>query len=97
MIPDLKACDAFADFNHNARALMSEDRRKDAFWVIAGARELVRVAQAGGFDFNQNLTRFRAFKIDLHDLKRLTCSNSNGGTGSHHGLSFDFMYRLIVI
>ena len=76
---------------------MAEDRRKDAFGVIAGAREFVRVAQAGGFDFNQNLTRFRAFKIDLHDLKRLTCSNSNsnsnsnGGTGSPLILCIDLL------
>jgi len=79
--------DTLAHFHHNACALMAKDRRKYTLGVIARAGELIRVAQACGLYLYQNLAAFGAFQIDLHDLKRFSGFNGDGGTGLHHGES----------
>jgi hypothetical protein len=63
---------ARADIDHDAGALMAEDRRKQPFRVGARQRELVGVADAGGLDLDQHLALPRAFEVDLGDLQRLS-------------------------
>jgi hypothetical protein len=84
MVPHFKTRHAFTDFDHNARTLMSKDRREDTFGIIARTGEFIRMAKTGRLDLYQNLSGARPFQIDLHDFKRLACGNGDGGTGSHH-------------
>ena len=42
------------------------------------------MAQARGFDFDQDFTPLGAFQIYVHHLKRLTCGNGDGGACFHH-------------
>ena len=83
VIAHFKAGHTLAHFNHDARALMAEDRREDALRIIARTGELIRVAQAGRLDFDQDLSRARAFQIDLHNFKRFSSGNGNGGFSAH--------------
>jgi len=48
---------------------MAENGRKQSFRVRARARELIRVADTGRLDLDQNLARLGALQIDLDDLK----------------------------
>jgi hypothetical protein len=41
------------------------------------------VADAGRLDLDKHLALARPFEVDLHDLKRLSGSNSYGGAGFH--------------
>jgi hypothetical protein len=47
--------------------------REQAFRVLAGQRELVGVADAGGLDLDQHLAGFRTFELHMHDRERLAC------------------------
>ena len=57
MVALLQGGHAGADLDHDTRAFMAENRREKSFRIISRARELVGVANAGGPDFHQNLTR----------------------------------------
>ena len=63
--------DARADVDHDARALVAEDRREQPLRVLAGQRELVGVADAGGLDLDQHLAGLRAFELHMGDRERL--------------------------
>lgn len=75
---------------------MAKNRWEDPFRIVAGAGEFISMAQTRGFDLDQNFTRLGALKVDLHNLKRFSCFDCDGGTGSHHGTSLINMYRLII-
>ena len=49
---------------------MAQNGRKHAFRIGAGTGELVRVANAGGLDLDQNFACLRAFQINFDDFKR---------------------------
>ena len=83
MIANLKTGDAFANLDHNARAFMSEDRRKDALRVITGSGEFISMAQPGGFDFNQAFAGAGPVKFDLHHFQWLARFERYGGSCSH--------------
>ena len=68
MIARFQAGDPRADFEHDARALMAKDRGKETLGIGARERELIRVTNPGGFDLHQNLARFRAIEVHLHNL-----------------------------
>ena len=53
-----------ADVDHDARALVAEDRGEQAFRIGARERELIGVADAGGLDLDQHLAGPRAFEVD---------------------------------
>jgi hypothetical protein len=57
MIAGLQRRHALADLQHDARALMAEDRGEQPLGVRARQREIVGVADAGGLDLDQNLAR----------------------------------------
>jgi hypothetical protein len=44
-----------ADFDHDARTFVAEDRGKQAFRISAREREFVGVADAGCLDLDQHL------------------------------------------
>ena len=75
--------DARPDIDHDAGALMAEDRREQPFGIGARQRELVGVADAGRLDLDQHLAGLRAFEVDLHDLQRLGLFHGDGGAGLH--------------
>jgi hypothetical protein len=62
---------------------MAKNRWENAFGIISGTGEFIRVAKPCGFDLNQDLASARAFKVDLHDLKRFSSLDGDSGTGTH--------------
>jgi hypothetical protein len=83
MVALLDAGHAGADIDHDARALMAEDCREDAFRVGARERELVGVTDAGRLDLDQHLAIPRTFEVYLHDLQRFSGSDGHGGACFH--------------
>jgi hypothetical protein len=64
VVPAPEAGDAGTDVDDNARTLVAEDRRKEAFRIRARARELVGVADAGGLDLDQYFAGLRAVETN---------------------------------
>ena len=58
---------AGADVDHDAGALVAEDRRKQALRIRARAREFVGVADAGRLDLDQHLAGLGSREIDRLD------------------------------
>jgi hypothetical protein len=56
------------DIDDNAGAFVTENYRKQAFRIGAGARELVGVADAGSLNLNEHFAGFGA--IELHRFNR---------------------------
>src|SRR5262245_1629620 len=83
MIAELQGRDAGADLAHDAGAFMTENRRKQAFWI--GARQCagVCVADAGRLDLDQHLARFWTFDVDGFDVEWCAGLPRNRGTGLH--------------
>ena len=59
------------DVDHDARALVAEDRREQPLRVLARQRELVGVADAGGLDLDQHLAGSGPFELHMRDRERL--------------------------
>src|SRR5262249_31010577 len=74
--------DARPDVDHDARALVPEDRGEQAFRIGARARELVGVAHAGGLDLDQHLAGLRTVERHRRDLERLAFSNATAARTS---------------
>ena len=87
MITGLQGCDTFTNLDHNARAFMAKDGRKQAFGIGTGAREFIGVADARRLDFDQNLAGTRAVQIDFHHLQRLPCRHCHCCSCAHVKLS----------
>ncbi len=83
MVARLHRGDARADFAHDARAFMAEDRREDALAVEAIERIGVGVADAGRHDLDQNFAGLGSFQIQLDDLERFLRLESDGGACLH--------------
>ena len=64
MVAGFQRGHAGADLAHDAGALVTENRREQAFRVGARQRVGVGVADAGGHDLDQHLAAFRAFDLD---------------------------------
>src|SRR5687768_1374396 len=71
------------DVDHDARALVSEDGRKQPFGVAARARELVGVAYAGRLDFHQHLAGPGPFEVYSFNDERFSGLVGHGGLGFH--------------
>ena len=81
------------DLADDAGALMTEDRRKDAFAVEAIERVGVGVTDSGRLYLDEDLTGLRAFQIDLDDFKRLLGLECDSGAGLHLKLHIFFSSR----
>ena len=66
MITRFQGGHAFAHLNHNACTFMAENSRENPLRVRARAGKFIRMANACGFDFHQDLARLRAVQFDLH-------------------------------
>jgi hypothetical protein len=66
---------------------MAEDCRKQALRIGARQSEIVRVADAGRLDLDQNLASPRAFQLHGHDFQRFSSLNGNGGANVHRLIS----------
>ena len=84
----LDAGDALADVDHDARAFMAEDRRKQSFRIGAGQCEFVGVADAGGLDLDQHFAFARPLELDGGYFQRLSSSDGDGGANIHGDSSF---------
>jgi hypothetical protein len=76
-----------AHVHHHARAFVAQDGREQAFGISAGQRVVVGVADAGGLDFHQHLTRARAFQVHGFNGQRGTGLPGHGCAGFHAGVS----------
>ena len=83
MIALLHAGDAAADIDHDARAFMAEDRRKQSFGIGARQGEFIGVADAGGLDLDQHFAFARSLELDGCYIQRLACGGGNGGANIH--------------
>jgi hypothetical protein len=68
VVARLDAGDPGADLDDDAGALVAEDRREDALRIVAGEREGIGVADAGGLDLHQHLAGTRA--VEVHGFYR---------------------------
>jgi len=71
--------------HHNAGAFMSENRREQAFRIRTRQCVVISMANAGSFQFDQNLPKFGTFKIDHFDDERFTCFVCNSSFYFHGG------------
>src|SRR5262249_59595096 len=78
--------DAGPDLDHNAGALMPEDRREQSFRIGARERELVGMTDAGGLDLDQHFAGLWPVEVNLHDLERLGLFYCDRRTGLHRSL-----------
>jgi hypothetical protein len=81
---------AFLDRRHarchiydDARTFVPENHREEPLGVGAGARELIGVAHAGGFDFDQHLAGLRPVEIHGNHFERLPGRIRNRCFGLH--------------
>jgi hypothetical protein len=77
---------ARAYVDNDACAFMTENRGERAFRIIAAQRESVGVADAGGFEFDENFTRLWAFEVDFGDFERFAGGNGHGCASFHGGV-----------
>jgi hypothetical protein len=83
VIAFLHAGHATSDIDHDARALMAENGRKQPLGISARQREFVGVANAGRFDLDQNFAVTGSIELNGGDFQRLTSFNGDGGTNFH--------------
>ena len=72
-----------ADIDHDAGALVAEDRREQPLRVVARQRELVGVADAGRLDLDQHLAGLRAFELDRASPRAACRAERHGGANVH--------------
>ena len=72
MVTALQSRHARPRFNHDARSLMSKDRREEALRIGARQGVGVGVADTGGLDFDQDFAGFWPFEVDACDFERLS-------------------------
>ncbi len=78
MIARLYAGHACADLANDACAFVAENGGEDAFAIETVERVSVRVADAGGLDFDKHFARLRPFQVNLNDFERLLSLKSDG-------------------
>jgi len=97
MIANGQRSNTITDGFDNATAFMAENGREDAFWIVAGKREGIGMADAGSDDSDEHFTRLRRLDIHFNDLQGLVGGKGYGGTGFYcHGsaLRMDVMGTL---
>ena len=83
MVALLHRGDARADVNHDARALVAQNGRKQSLGVGARQRELIGMTNAAGPDLHQNFAGARSFKLNMSHGKGLAGLESDGGFNVH--------------
>ena len=83
MVTDRDRGHAGTDLFNDAAAFVAEDRREQAFGIVAGKRECVGVANAGRDNANQHFAGAWTFQINFFHTQGLANSPGNGGTGFH--------------
>ena len=76
-------CHAWPHVNDDACACVPHDGRKQAFGVGPAERELVRVADAGGPDFDPHFAGTRAVQVHAFNAEWLASPPGHGCTGLH--------------
>ena len=74
-----------ADLDHDAGALVTEDRREQALRVLAREGELVGMADAGRLDLDHHFAGARSVEVDVGDRERLARLEGDGGADVHEG------------
>ena len=83
MIALFETGDTGPGIDHHAGTLVTENGWKQAFRVVAGQGERIRVADSRRLDLDQNLALPGAFELDRLDRQRLSSFKGNGGAYVH--------------
>ena len=83
MVARFQAGDTGAYLQHHTGAFMAQNGGEHALRIGARQGKFIRMANAGGLDFHQNLTGFRAFKVHFHNFQRFACFYGNSGSCTH--------------
>ncbi len=83
MVADRERLDAGPDRLDDARALVAENRRKEAFRIVAREREGVRVAHARRREPHEALALLRPLELDHVDLQGLPGFDGDGSFDLH--------------
>ena len=75
--------DTGTDVNDDAGALVTQDRREQAFRIATGTREFVGVSNAGRLDLDQHFARLRSVKLHRLDNQRCPGSMRDSSTNVH--------------
>src|SRR5690606_11012300 len=86
-----QGCDTRADVHNDACAFMAQNSWEEAFRIGTGQGEVVSVANASGFHFDQHFAKARPFELNSHDLKWFTGLNGNGGAYVHYRIPFVYV------
>jgi hypothetical protein len=86
VVPFLHARHTGPDIDNDAGAFVAQNGWEQSFRIGAGERELVRVADTGGFHLDQDFAGFWPVQLDVRDRERLGFLECNGGTAFHGGL-----------
>ena len=70
-----------------ARAFMAKNCREKPLWIGARERKLICVTDAGGLDFDQNLSFLGAVQLHVNDFKRFACLKGDSGAHVHDWFS----------
>ena len=79
MVTRLDARDALTDLHDDTSALMTENHRENAFRIVAGQGEGIRMANAGVGNFDQNFALLGRGDVELDDFEWLSCLEGDCG------------------
>lgn len=84
MIASTDAAHMGAGFDDDPGPLVTENRRKQALGIVTRKSKVVRVADACGFDLNQNFAVPRAVELDGFDTEWLARFMGDRGACLHY-------------
>jgi hypothetical protein len=92
VIARLQAGDAFANFDHDTAAFMTQHGREHPFRIVTGERKRIGMADAGVGNFDQHFAFFRRSNINFNNLQRLAGPNATAARDFITVSSFVMIY-----
>ena len=80
------------DIDHDAGALVTEDRRKQTLRVGARPGEFVGVADAGRLDFDEDFAGLRPFELYVDNFQRFAGTEGYSRTHIHWESSLPVLF-----
>ena len=88
VVADRQRSHARPDRFDDPRSLMTQDRRKESFWIVTAQCERVGMTNTRRCEANQTFALLGSFELDLIDLERMSCLDGNRGFDLHDDHSF---------
>ena len=80
VIARLQAGDAFANFDHDTAAFVTQHGREYAFRIVTGQRKRIGMTDAGMGNFDQHFAFFRRSNVNFNNLQRLAWAKRDSCT-----------------